>query len=129
MDNRKDIARFTAETRLAPRGADRRVRQNTEEREREESTQHRATVAEGEEADYDTLLGESEYSVRAARGPDADLAREIPVHDRDATSESPPRVETLSEAPEDMADRYLERATEGPRRRQTPKIGPGGVHE
>ncbi|MCB9788547.1 MAG: hypothetical protein H6744_17865 [Deltaproteobacteria bacterium] len=129
MDNRKNITPSTEDTRLAPRRADRRLRESTEERRREESAEHRDTVAEGEDADYDTLVGESEFSARAARGPDADLAREVPVHDRQRTSEGPPRVDTLSESPEDMGARYLERTTEAPRRREPPKDSAGGGRE
>lgn len=107
------------DTILAPRRADARVLPSEAEILEDEETEQRQPDSGG--MDYESLMGESEYSARAAQGPDPEIAREIPVHDRGRLGEGPPRVETLSEDPEDMGARYLERVTEAPRHREPRK--------
>ena len=108
------------DTRLAPRRKSARELPSEAEIEEDEATEQRQPDNGG--ADYQSLVGEGEYSARAAQGPDPAIAREIPVHDRGRQGEGPPREETLSEEPEDMGARYLQRVTEAPRHKE-PKKG------
>lgn|GEM_PF-3296451 len=111
---------MNADTRLAPRRPERGEREAADAIRDAERAEHRDVEPE-EELDYERLAGASEYSAEVARGPDETLAREVPSGDFPRQGEGPPRTETLSESPEDIGERYLERYTEAPRRHRPQK--------
>ncbi len=95
--------------------------------ERRERRDAAGADADAEDLDHDQLAGESDGSARAARGPDAEVTRDLRGTPGRRRGEGPPRTAPLSEDPEDMGKRVLERVTEAPEPRPgTPRGLPRG---